>query len=154
MKDFRPISLCNVTYKLVSKILANTLKPILHKVVGETQRAFVSNRLIIDNILVASEVFELLNCSHKGQALGAYAVKIDMTKAYDRMKWNYVEWMLEKMNFPSCMVQLIITCISTIKFRILVNGEPSGQFQPSRGIRQGDPLSPYLFILCVRVSLQ
>lgn len=86
MVEFRPISLCNVIYKIRSKMLVNRIKPILGNIVGEAQSAFVSNRLIIDNIIIASEMFHWLNSSRRSQEIGAFALKIDMSNDYDRIE--------------------------------------------------------------------
>jgi hypothetical protein len=133
MKDLRPISLCDVVYKLVSKILANRLKLILEEIISPNQSAFIPGQLITDNILVACECTHFMKTRKRGNDRYA-AVKLDMSKAYDSVEWEFVERMMRRLGFAEKWVDIIMLCISSVSYQVKVNGKLSDVIIPQRGL--------------------
>lgn len=145
--QFRPIGLCNVAYKIITKVIVNRLKPHLPFFISNTQASFVPGRQITDNIVIFQEVLHTMR--KKQGATGYMAIKIDFEKAYDRLRWSFIRDTMLQMNLPLLLVNIIMECVTTASLRVLWNGEPTDSFKPTRGVRQGDPLSPYLFVMCM-----
>jgi hypothetical protein len=118
--DFRPISLCNVLYKIIAKVLANKMKTVLPFIVSPNQSAFTPGRHITDNIIVAFEAFHSIVNRLKGKQ-GFMALKLDMSKAYDRVEWDFLEAIMRKIGFSEKWVQLIMTCVRTVIYAVLIN---------------------------------
>ncbi|XP_056843105.1 uncharacterized protein LOC130495678 [Raphanus sativus] len=148
--DYRLIALCNVYYKIISKLLSLRLKPVLEEIISENQSAFIPGRSISENVLITHEILHFLKTSDV-QKKCSMAVKTDISKAYDRLEWNLIEKVLLQMGFHSIFVNWVMQCITTVTYSFLINEEVLGHVVPSRGIRQGDPISPYVFIHCGEV---
>jgi len=145
LEQYRPISLVGVMYKIISKVLAERFKKVLPYVIYECQSAFLKDRGILDSVVMANEVVEDL----KRRGTSGLCFKVDFEKAYDSVRWEFLYDMLSRMGFHSKWILWIKGCLVSASVSVLVNGSPTEEFKPSRGLRQGDPLAPFLFLVVV-----
>lgn len=129
MRDYRPIACCNVIYKVVSKIIANRWKLLLPRKITENQSAFIKGRLLMENVLLASE---LVKDYHKDLISPRSVMKIDISKAFDSVQWDFLLRSLVAMGFPEKFIHWIKLCITSPSFYVQVNGDLAGYFQSAR----------------------
>nr|XP_043636129.1 uncharacterized protein LOC122607256 [Erigeron canadensis] len=143
LDDYRPIALVGIINKVISKVLACRLKKVLGTVISLNQTAFLGGRCIMDGPLILNELIATV----KKRKDKAFLFKIDFAKAYDNVNWGFLMSILEKMGFPSLWCKWIFGILSSARSSVLVNGSPTYEFQCYKGMRQGDPISPFLFLV-------
>lgn len=146
--EFRPISCCNLMYKIVTKILAKRLKPVLLQCISPNQAAFLKGRSLGENVLLSSE---LIRDYQKASCPRSSMLKVDIRKAFDTVTWDFVLKVLEAQGFPPIFRGWVQECICTPRFSVAINGELAGFFKGKKGLRQEDSISPYLFIMSMEV---
>ncbi|GJS84297.1 RNA-directed DNA polymerase, eukaryota [Tanacetum coccineum] len=143
VKDFRPISLIGSLYKIIAKILANRLVGVLGDIVNEVQLAFIAERQILDGPFILNEILQWSKTKKKQSLI----FKVDFEKAYDSVRWDFLDDILKKFGFGEKWCKWIQSCLRSSRGSILINGSPTKEVQFYKGLKQGDPLSPFLFIL-------
>lgn len=136
LKDYRPISLIGCIYKIIAKILAKRLAKVLPSVISECQSAFLGHRQILDGVLIANEIIHQAK-KNKGSC---FIFKVDFERAF-------LDYMMERLGFCVKWRNWISTCLKSASASVLVNGSPTEEFTVTRGLRQGDPLSPFLYLI-------
>lgn len=143
LPDYRPINLIVVINKVICKVLANRLQSVIGNVISDSQLAYIEGRRILYGPLVINEAMGQL----KKSKTKAMLLKIDLVKAFDSLNWGFLMIIMSHMNFPQKRCNCILAIHSSSRFSILVSGAPTREFSIKCGVKQGEPLSPFLFII-------
>lgn len=145
LNEFRPISLIGCIYKIIAKILSSRLKGVFPGIIAPSQTAFLQRRQILDRVLVANEI---INVAKNKKRRSAYMFKVDFEKTYDSESWKYLDYIYAtKMGFGEMWRMWMSACIFSCSVSVLVNGNPTKEFDMDKGLRQEDPLAPFLFLI-------
>ncbi|MCI14793.1 LINE-1 reverse transcriptase like, partial [Trifolium medium] len=141
--DYRPIYLLGCWYKLIAKVLVTRLSSVMHPLIALNQSAFIKGRNLVDGVLVVNEVVDLAKRTGKECLI----FKVNFEKAYDSVEWGFLEYMLRRFGFCEVWIGWMKACVFGGSLSVLVNGSPTGEIDIQRGLKQGDPLAPFLFLL-------
>ncbi|CAK8544798.1 unnamed protein product [Lathyrus sativus] len=144
VKDFRPISCCTTFYKIISKILTRRLSKVLTIIINQSQAAFIPRQNIHDHILLA---YELIQGYNRKDGTPSCLLQLDIQKSYDTLDWYALECILKEFGFPHKFTKWIMLAVSTVSYKFNVAGRITRSLKAKRGLRQGDPISPLLFVL-------
>jgi hypothetical protein len=142
--QYRPIAMANFKFKIISKVIADRLASIMPTLISEEQKGFIHGRNIKECLCIASEAANLL---HNKTIGGNLALKIDITKAFDTFEWSFLLKVLKSFGFNEVFCNWIHIILQSAYLSVSINGKSHGYFNCTRGVRQGDPLSPLLFCL-------
>ncbi|GKU94756.1 hypothetical protein SLEP1_g8202 [Rubroshorea leprosula] len=143
IEEYRPISLIGCMYKILAKILANRLSKVMDGIISDQQSAFIGGRQLVDGVVIANETIDEI----RRKRMRCFLFKADFEKAYDNISWEFLDYMLERMNFGPIWRGWIQECLRSNSISVLLNGSPTKEFAMQRGLRQGDPLAPFLFLI-------